>query len=125
MRRAFLHRHDNMTLAGFLDTLATVDHTAAARPSFRSLGDPFTDASCRATGSSSLAHSPRGTTFDDVALAHYALSRLWFEDEQYRKAKAKHPTAQPLTWPLPTFFKEGVDMAIVCLEQYARQLGDD
>ena len=105
--------------------MAVHDHTAPARPSFRSLGDPFTDASCRATGSPSLARSPRGTTFDDIAQAHYALSRLWFEDEQYRKAKAKHPTAQPLTWPLPTFFKDGVDMAIVCLEQYARQLGDD
>ncbi len=106
--------------------MAVHDHTAPARLSFPSLGDPF--AASPAAGPLAhgpQAHSPRGTTFDDVALAHYALSRLWFEDEQYRRAKAVHPTAEPLTWPLPTFFKDGVAVAIQCLEHYARQLSDE
>ena len=106
--------------------MAVHDHTAPARLSLRSLGDPFTDSPAAGLPAHRpLAHSPRGTTFDDVALAHYALSRLWFEDEQYRKAKAKHPNAQPLTWPLPTLFKDGVAVAIQCLEQYAKQLSDE
>ncbi|WP_445143612.1 hypothetical protein [Dyella sp. Tek66A03] len=106
--------------------MAVHDHTAPARPSLCSLGDPFTDPpAADLPAHRPLAHSPRGTTFDDVALAHYALSRLWFEDESYRKAKARHPKAEPLTWPLPTLFKDGVAVAIQCLEQYARQLSND
>ena len=106
--------------------MAVHDHTAPARLPFLSLGDPFI-ASPGAGPPAHLppAHPPRGTTFDDVALAHYALSRLWFEDEQYRRAKAKHPAAEPLTWPLPTLFKDGVAVALRCLEHYARQLGDE
>ncbi|WP_445143494.1 hypothetical protein [Dyella sp. Tek66A03] len=106
--------------------MAVHDHTVPARQSFLALGDPFTDSP--AAGLSAhrpQAPSPRGTIFDDVALAHYALSRLWFEDELYRKAKAKHPNAQPLTWPLPTLFKDGVAVAIQCLEQYAKQLSNN
>ena len=103
--------------------MAVHDHTAPARLSIPTLGDPF--AASPAAGLPAhrpQAHSPRGTTFDDVALAHYALSRLWFEDEQYRRARANLPGAEPLTWPLPTLFKDGVAVAIRCLEQYARQL---
>ena len=106
--------------------MAVHDHTAPARLAFLSLGDPFTDSlAAGLPAHRPQAPSPRGTTFDDVALAHYALSRLWFEDEQYRKAKAKHPSAEPLTWPLPTLFKDGVAVAIWCLEQYAKQLSDE
>jgi hypothetical protein len=105
--------------------VAVQDHKAPARLSLLSLGDPFTDSPAAGLPAHRpLAHSPSGSTFDDVELAHYALSRLWFEDEQYRKARAQHPHAQPLTWPLPTFFRDGVDVAIACLEQYARQLSD-
>ncbi|WP_266183214.1 hypothetical protein [Dyella humicola] len=63
--------------------MAVHDHTAPARLSFPSLGDPF--AASPASGPPAhrpQAHPPHGTTFDDVALAHYALSRLWFEDER-------------------------------------------
>jgi hypothetical protein len=28
-----------------------------------------------------------------------------------------------MTWPLPSLFKEGLTMAMQCLEQYAQQLG--
>jgi|SRR5579859_1343782 len=106
--------------------MAVHDHTAPARLSFPSMGDPFTDSPAAGPPAHGpQAPSPRGTTFDDVALAHYALSRLWFEDEQYRRAKAMHPNAMPLTWPLPTLFKDGVAVAIQCLEQYARQLSDE
>ena len=106
--------------------MAVHDHTAPARLSFPSLGDPFADS----PAADPLAHrpqtpSPRGMTFDDVALAHYALSRLWFEDERYRRAEAIHPAAKPLIGPLPTPFRDGVAMAIQCLEQYARQLSDE
>ncbi len=106
--------------------MAVHDHTAPARLSFLSLGDPFAASpAADPLANRPQAHSPRGTTFDDVALAHYALSRLWFEDEQYRRAKANHPDAEPLTWPLPTLFKDGVAVAIRCLEHYARQLSDE
>ncbi|WP_445147010.1 hypothetical protein [Dyella sp. Tek66A03] len=106
--------------------MAVHDHTAPARLAFLSLGDPFiAPPAANPPAHGPQAHSPRRTTFDDVALAHYALSRLWFEDEQYRKAKAKHPGAAPLTWPLPTLFKDGVAVAIWCLEQYAKQLSDE
>jgi hypothetical protein len=106
--------------------MAVHDHTAPARPSFLSLGDPF----CHSPAADPLAHGPQAhslrlSTLDDIALAHYALSRLWFEDEQYRKAKAKHPGAEPLTWPLPTLFKDGVAVAIQCLEHYAKRLSDE
>jgi hypothetical protein len=106
--------------------MAVHDHTAPARLAFLSLGDPFiASPAAGVPAHRPQAPSPRGTTFDDVALAHYALSRLWFEDELYRKAKAKHPSAEPLTWPLPTLFKDGVAVAIACLEQYAKQLSDE
>ncbi|WP_445145250.1 hypothetical protein [Dyella sp. Tek66A03] len=106
--------------------MAVHDHTAPAHLSFLSPGDPFTSSpAADPLAHGPQAHSPCGTTFDDVALAHYALSRLWFEDEQYRKAKANHPGAEPLTWPLPTLFKDGVAVAIRCLEHYAKQLSDE
>jgi hypothetical protein len=105
--------------------MAVHDHTAPARPSI-SLGDPFT-ASLAADPKAhdSQAHSPHHATLDDVALAHYVLAQLWFEDERYRVAKAGRSSAKPVTWPFPPLFKEGVTLAIQCLEQYAKQLSDE
>ena len=106
--------------------MAVHDHTAPARLSFLPSGDPFT-----ASPAADLpvhapqAHSQRPATLDDVALAHYALAQLWFEDERYRVAKARRSSAKPMAWPLPTLFKEGVTLAIQCLEQYAKQLSDE
>jgi hypothetical protein len=103
--------------------MAVHDHTAPARLSI-SLGDPFT-ASLAADpmAHDPQAHSPRHVTLDDIALAHYALAQLWFEDERYRVAKARCSSTKPMTWPLPSLFKEGLTMAMQCLEQYAQQLG--
>jgi hypothetical protein len=86
------------------------------------LGDPFADPPAAEPPACHQAHSLRLSTLDDVALAHYALAQLWFEDERYRVAQARHCAAEPMTWPLPPLFKEGVTMAIQCLEQYAKQL---
>ncbi|WP_445144870.1 hypothetical protein [Dyella sp. Tek66A03] len=106
--------------------MAVHDHTAPARLSFPTLGDPFTASfAAGLPAHRPQASSPRGTTFDDVALAHYALAQLWFEDERYRAAKARQISAEPMTWPLPPLFKEGVTVAIQCLEQYPKQLSDE
>jgi hypothetical protein len=104
--------------------MAVRDHTAPARPSFLSLGDPFTASpAADLPAHGPQAQSQRPATFDDVALAHYALAQLWFEDERYRVAKARRSSAKPITWPLSPQFKEGLTMAMRCLEQYAKQLG--
>jgi hypothetical protein len=105
--------------------MAVHDHTAPARQSFF-LGDPFTASlAADSTAHDPQAHSPRHVTLDDIALAHYALAQLWFEDERYRVAKARCSSAKPMTWPLPSLFKEGLTMAIQCLEQYAKQLSHE
>ncbi|MFC4525513.1 hypothetical protein ISN76_04595 [Dyella halodurans] len=106
--------------------MAVHDHTAPARLSFSSLGDPFTASpAADPPAHGPQAYSLRLSTLDDVALAHYALAQLWFEDERYRVARARHNSAEPMTWPLPPLFKQGVTVAIQCLEQYAKQLGDE
>ncbi|MFC4526075.1 hypothetical protein ISN76_13230 [Dyella halodurans] len=106
--------------------MAVHDHTAPARLSFPSLGDPFiASPAADPMAQGPQAHSPCHATLDDVALAHYALAQLWFEDEQYRVAKARCLPRQAHTWPLPPLFKDGVSMAIRCLEQYAKQLSDE
>jgi hypothetical protein len=85
------------------------------------LGDPFTASPAAGPQAFRHAHSLRLSTLDDVALAHYALAQLWLEDERYRAAKAGRSSVKPMAWPLPPLFKEGVTMAIQCLEQYAKQ----
>ena len=65
--------------------------------------------------------SLRLSTLDDVALALYALAQLRLEDERYRDA-ARHPDASARV-PLPPSFRQGITVAMQCLEQYARQLG--
>jgi hypothetical protein len=103
--------------------MAVHDHTAPARPSFPCWGDPFTASpAAEPTAHDPQAYSPRHATLGDVALAHDALAQLWFEDERYRVAKAGCSSAKPVTWPLPPLVKDGVTMAIQCLEQYAKQL---
>ena len=106
--------------------MAVHDHTAPARLSFLSSGDPLADL----LAANRMANNPqalplRRATLDDVALALYALAQMWVEDEQYRAARARHGTAKPMAWPLPPLFKEGVTVAIQCLEQYAKQLSDE
>ncbi|MFC4528355.1 hypothetical protein ISN76_15115 [Dyella halodurans] len=105
--------------------MAVHDHTAPARLSFSSSGDPFAASpAADPLAQSHQAHSPRHATLDEVAQAHHALAQLWFDDERYRVAKARCLPRQAHTWPLPPLFKEGVSLAIRCLEQYAKQLGD-
>jgi hypothetical protein len=101
--------------------MAVHDHTAPARPS-RPTDDTFTARSAADSSASDSAHSLRLSTLDDIALAHYALAQLWFEDERFRVAREKHIHAEPMAWPLPPLFKEGGSVAIRCLEQYAGEL---
>jgi hypothetical protein len=86
------------------------------------LGDPFAASPDAGPPACHQAHSLRLSTLDDVALAHYALAQLWFEDERYRVATARCSSTKPMTWPLPPLFKEGLTLAMQCLEQYAKQL---
>ncbi|WP_109125153.1 hypothetical protein [Dyella sp. C11] len=102
--------------------MAVHDHTARARLSF-----PAGDALNATPNADPTAHRPspyslRLSTLDDIALAHYALSQLWLEDEKCRTALAKKIATETPAWPLPPLFKEGVSLAIQCLEQHARQL---
>ncbi len=66
--------------------------------------------------------SLRLSTLDDVALALYALAQLCQEDERQRDA-GQHAGLSPPA-PLPPLFRQGVAVAMQCLQQYARQLGD-
>jgi hypothetical protein len=76
--------------------MAVHDHTAPAHLSFLSLGDPFTASpAADLSAHGPQAHSPRLVTLDDVALAHYVLAQLWFEDERCRVAKARCSSAKP------------------------------
>ncbi len=101
--------------------MAVHDHTARARPS-RPPDDTFTAPFATDSPASCSAHSLRLSTLDDIALAHYALAQLWFENERFRVAREKHIHAEPMAWPLAPLFKEGVSLAIRCLEQYAGEL---
>jgi hypothetical protein len=104
--------------------MATHDHTARARPTF-SLGKALSDPSdAYPLVSSPPAHSLRPSTLDDVALALYSLAVLCIEDERHRRAQARPiPVGEPLTWPLPPLFKEGLVVAMQCLEEFGTQLG--
>jgi len=101
--------------------MAVHDHTAPARPS-RPTDDTFTARSTAGSPASGSTPSLRLSTLDDIALAHYALAQLWFEDERFRVAREMHIHAEPMAQPLAPLFKEGVSIAIRCLEQYAGEL---
>ncbi|MHA6204787.1 hypothetical protein ACXU4B_10210 [Dyella soli] len=101
--------------------MAVHDHTAPARPSYPT-DDAFTAGSAADRPTSGPAHSMRLSTLDDIALAHHALAQLWLEDERFRVARERHIHAEPMAWPLTPMFKEGVSVAIRCLELYALQL---
>ena len=104
--------------------MAIRDHTAPARLSVP-LGKAFSDPSgADPQASASPTHSLRLSTLDDVALALYSLAVMCIEDERCRSAQATVvPTAEPATFPLPPLFREGLVVAIQCLENYAEQLG--
>jgi hypothetical protein len=105
--------------------MAVHDHTAPARPFFPPTGDAFSHSpAADSTARCSQAPSLRLSTLDDVALALYALAQMCRDDERCRTAKAGQSTATPMARPLPPLFRQGVTVAIQCLEQYARQLGD-
>jgi len=104
--------------------MAIRDHKARAHPSVSegiALSDPF-DAYLPA--SPTQAHSLRVSTLDDVALALYALVVLDNDDERCRRTQAYVlPEVEPLARPLPPLFKEGLGVAIQCLEGLALRLG--
>jgi len=105
--------------------MAVHDHTAPARPSFPHLGDPFSRSRAANATAHAPTHAPRICTFDDVALALYALTNLCIEDDRRLAAQARQTIAGPAPRPLPPRFRQGLTMAIQCLEQYARQLGNE
>ena len=106
--------------------MAVHDHTAPAHLSFPTLGDPFGNSSAAdPLADAPQAHSLRLSTLDDVALALHCLVQLCLEDERYGMARARHSSAEPIARPLPPRFKQGVTLAIQCLEQYAKKLGNE
>ena len=101
--------------------MANVDHKARACLSVPSGNAPRVSPCADPPASHAPPASLRLSTLDDVALALYALAQLCLEDE--RSHAARHPDVPPLV-PLPPRFRQGVAVAMQCLEQYARQLGD-
>jgi len=103
--------------------MANDDHKARACPAVLSGNassvSPFADPPVSRGSPVSL----RLSTLDDVTLALYALAQLCLEDERSRRA-ARHPDVPPLL-PLSPLFRQGVAVAMQCLEQYARQLGQE
>ncbi|SDJ82339.1 hypothetical protein SAMN04487785_10430 [Dyella jiangningensis] len=102
--------------------MATNDHKARSCP-FVSPGQrPRVLPTAGSPATCLSAASLRLSTLDDVALALYALAQLCQEDERHRLANRQ--PGVPSQVPLPPLFRQGVAVAMQCLEQYARQLGD-
>jgi hypothetical protein len=105
--------------------MAVRDHTARARLSFSASGDPLTDPpAAELSAHRSNASSLRLSTLDDVALALYSLAVLCSEDDRFQSAQARRIPAELTVWPLPPLFREGLVVAMQCLEHYAKHLGD-
>jgi hypothetical protein len=105
--------------------MATRDHTVRIRSSVppddtltaQSVDSPRT----RVAWPETLRLVTRG----DIALAVLALSRLRLDSEQCRHAQARGFPGRALPWPLPVAVTASLGMAIHCLQQYARLLGDE
>jgi hypothetical protein len=103
--------------------MATSDHKARACLSIPSGNASRVSPSADPPVSHRSPASLRLSTLDDVALALYALAQLCLEDERSRHV-ARHSDVPPLL-PLAPLFRQGVAVAVQCLEQYARQLGQE
>ena len=105
--------------------MATRDHTVPIRssvpPDDTLTPSPHVSSSTSVAWPETLRHSTRG----DIALAVLALTRLRVESEQCRSAQARGFPGRPLPWPLPVAVTTSLGMAIYCLQQYARLLGDE
>ena len=105
--------------------MAIRDHTVHLRssvPPDDTLTPPPRDLSSTAVAwPETLRHGTRG----DIALAVLTLTRLRVESEQCRHAQARGFPGRALPWPLPVAVTANLGMAIYCLHQYARLLGDE
>ena len=119
---AFLHRHDNMTLAGFLDTLATVDHTAAARPSAPNgvtrptnpLGRPFWTLALAKD-----ADKFRAARITGLCMGIQAVTRILSNSDTFRVIQSKCEEMEPGNWPLNSDVTEGMFAALYFLSEQA------
>ncbi len=105
--------------------MATHDHTVRIRPSVPTdgtltppSGDPR---HTRVAWPETLRHCTRG----DIALAVLALTRLRYDSEKTRQARARGFPGRLLEWPLPMVVTASLGTAIQCLQQYASLLGHE
>jgi hypothetical protein len=61
----------------------------------------------------------------DAALASFALTRLRYESERYRKAQVWGFPCKPLEWPLSADLMACLTTAIHCLDHFAGLLGHE
>jgi hypothetical protein len=71
-----------------------------------------------------MAHALRLSTLDDVALALYALGRVRDDVERSLTEQVRLPTSEPVMPMLSPFQRDGLGVAIQCLEQYALWLSE-
>jgi hypothetical protein len=105
--------------------MANHDHTVRIRPSVPPDGTltspPRDPLHMRVAWPETLRRGTRG----DIALAVLALTRLRYDSEQCRQARARGFPGRPLEWPLPTVVTASLGTAIQCLQQYASLLGHE
>ncbi len=105
--------------------MATRDHTVRIRPSVPPDGTltppPGDPSSTGAAWPGTLRRGTRG----DIALAVLALTRLRYDSEQCRQARARGFPGRPLEWPLPVLVTASLGTAIQSLQQYASLLGHE
>jgi hypothetical protein len=102
--------------------MAIHDHTARIRPSVPP-DDTITPSSgdtppTRTAWPDTLRRGAQG----DIALAVLALTRLRYDSEQCRQARARGFPGRPPEWPLPAAVTASLGIAIQCLRQYASLL---
>ena len=103
--------------------MATYDHKARPCLSVPSGHAPRVPPAADPPAGSFTPSSLRLSTLDDVAFALYALTQLSLEDQRLHHV-VRHPDVPPRV-PLPPRFRQGITVAMQCLEQYARHLGDE
>jgi hypothetical protein len=105
--------------------MATHDHTVRIRPSVPPGGTLTPPSGDPLRTRVAWPDTLRRGTRDDIALAVLALTRLRYDSEQRRQARARGFPGRLLEWPLPVVIAASLGTAIQCLQQYASLLGHE
>jgi hypothetical protein len=105
--------------------MAIRDHTARTRPFVPPDGTLAVSPGDPSSSGAVWPETLRLSTLDDIALAVFALTRLRYDSERYRKAQAWGLPVKPVEWPLSIAVTASLATAIHCLRQYAGLLGHE